>query len=319
MRSMSTDARPGLSSRRFPGAVQELIATGDLPLDTPALVALEQALPDAWFVHQAVGPRLDQQGWPLRNEVELAHRVCGRDPALTERDRAHLATVRAWLHGRIDDDALHAAAQREPVAPSLAELVVQCAYEARTGWLAYHVHRGYASPSAVHAAEVIRRVVRAGGITWPEVVELARSLAPHEDACECEAHRPGVEIFVLSDELGSDWAYDLTLSLDRPGFIAKARDVARFPIGDGLPALLGRLSHAHDVVIVVIAALGGNHAWMIAESRIRNLYPNVLLAMAPGVPLPAGGPRDWIVPAPPSDRMPHAALVARIERLLRDE
>ena len=352
---MAVDARPGLSSRRFPGAVQELIATGDLPLDTPGLDALERALPESWFMYEALAQRLDQKGWPMRNDVELAHRVGARDPALTARDRALLATVRAWLDGRCDDETLHAtwresaavehgsaladprasdeecaqlfaricpdatdadrrtflAARRDPVAPSIAPLVVQCAYEARTGWLAYHAHRSLASPSAVFAAGVIRRVVSAGGIAWSEVVELARSLV------EREAHRPGAEIIVVSDEIASDWAHALELSLDRRGFVAKGRKLARFPIGDGLPALLGILSHRYDVVVVVIGALGGNHTWMIKESAIRNLYPNVLLAMAPGVPQPSGGGCDWIVPAPPDDELPHHALVERIERMLR--
>jgi hypothetical protein len=358
---MTTDDRPGLASRRLPGAVQELIATGDLPPDMPALVALTDALPHEWFACEVVGRRLDQKGWPLRNEVELACRVCQRDPLLTGRDRALLRLVRGWLARPKDEDALSAcwrdvvavqhgsalsdpsvpdedclrvfalicpdateadratflAARRQPIAPSIAPLVVQCAYEARSGWLSYHLHRGLASPSALHAADLIRRVVRAGGITWREVVDLARELLP-DGRCECDDPRAGAEVFVLSDAAASEWAYDLELSLDVPGLAPKGRELARFPIGDGLPALLGRLSHMHDVVVVVIGALGGNHTWMIKESAIRNLYPNVILALAPGVPLPEGwtSSDDWIVPAPADGELPHDALISRIQRAI---
>jgi predicted nucleotidyltransferase len=46
----------------------------------------------------------------------------------------------------------------------------------RDGWLAYHAHRGLASPAAVTAALSIRTVARAGGLGWAEPVAWAREL-----------------------------------------------------------------------------------------------------------------------------------------------
>lgn len=221
---MTTDLRPGIASRRLPGAVNELLASGDLPAETPALAAFERALPPEWFAFEAVGYHLDQKGWPLRNEVELALRVCAHDPALTASDRSRLSEVRRWLDGELSEDGLHAEwrisialkhgsffadvavpdeeclrffamlcpdatdadralfldARRHPVPDTAAALVVACAHEARTGWLAYHVHRGLASPSALHAADVLRGVVRSGRMTWSEVVDVARSIGARD-------------------------------------------------------------------------------------------------------------------------------------------
>ena len=103
------ELRPGIASKRWPGAIHELLATGHLPADTPGLAALETDLPPDWHVLVQKDGLFDQQGWPLRHDAELAYRACILEPLNDTIARAHLSVVRAWLDGKTTNEALGAA------------------------------------------------------------------------------------------------------------------------------------------------------------------------------------------------------------------
>jgi hypothetical protein len=100
--------RPGRLSRRLPGVIQELLARGKLPPDTPGLAELEAELPEQWWaILWSQGPS-EQQGWPLRRDVEIAARAAARAPSLPDPLDAWLDDVRGWLDGRVDAGAFAA-------------------------------------------------------------------------------------------------------------------------------------------------------------------------------------------------------------------
>lgn len=317
--------RPGIASTRWPGTIHELLASGDLPPDTPGLAQLEEEMPAGWHTIEAFGERLDQRGWPLRHDVDLACRACLREPSMPPHARAWLSAIRGWLDGTLataglestrresiavhwgialcdpkqsDDDALgifdalcqgatsddrtkFLDARRHPPVDSIAWLAVECASAAAAGWLAYHAHRGTLPMPPIHAAEAIRAVVRSGALSWLEVVDWARQLVRSKSQA-----RP--RVLVLSKPQDSEFAQELQAQLTFHGCDCECAVVKEFPIADGLAAMLGKLSDQHGVVMIVIGAMGAREVWVIRECSIRNLYPNVFAALAPGVQVPDG-------------------------------
>jgi hypothetical protein len=111
--------RPGIASRHLPGAIQELVAVGDIAPNTAGIRELAAELPASWWMMSSELGQLDQQGWPMRYDVTLACRACESLPELAAPARAELDVVRAWLSGTLPNDALVVA--RHAVAP------LQCA------------------------------------------------------------------------------------------------------------------------------------------------------------------------------------------------
>lgn len=105
---MTTDAapRPGIASTHLPGAIHELFVTGELPPDTPGLAELAAELPPEWFMLDWGSSRIDQRGWPLRNEAVLACAAAAREPGSPAHAKGWLDVVRRWLRGDATDEEL---------------------------------------------------------------------------------------------------------------------------------------------------------------------------------------------------------------------
>lgn len=193
---MSEERRAGLASQRVPGVIWQLQITDDLP-ERPL-----RGLRDEWWKFEADGERLDQIGWPVRFDAELARRACVAAPRLNEASRRivdeylidparpifdrDVPQVIAMFAGEttVEQRALLIAtlfSRRTPAEQAMlaridagpVEASVRHALTAHLavedGWLAYYVHRGLATIATTAAADALRLLLR-DGQTSPETI-----------------------------------------------------------------------------------------------------------------------------------------------------
>ena len=95
-------------------------------------------------------------------------------------------------------------------------------------------------------------------------------------------------IRLLVDAASRLFGNDLLGQLQATGSFVEVRQLARFPIGDALPALLVAELAAFDFVVVAPGMASPNRTWLLREVSHGGLYPNVLVAVASEGELP-----DW--------------------------
>lgn len=99
-------------------------------------------------------------------------------------------------------------------------------------------------------------------------------------------------IRVLTDAAARPLADVIVDRCRRDGHPVEVRELRCFPTGDGLPATLGFEASLCDVVVVAVAPGSSNRDWVMAELRLSNLYPRILLAVATLSELPSWGEAD---------------------------
>jgi hypothetical protein len=116
------------------------------------------------------------------------------------------------------------------------------------------------------------------------------------------------QVLIFSDALGAAHADDLGSQLRRLGLDVDRYEKPQFPIADAMPRTLGGLSGRAELCLAVISEHTNAIHWIARELSMANLYPNWLIAFAPGVTVPevfrAGGPR---VILPGDDPLAHIA------------
>ena len=205
----SEDRREGLASMRVPGVIWQLQLTGELP-DRPI-----SGLVDEWWRFESDAERhLDQIGWPLQNDAELARRACcgvgdwneasrrilGRylsvprapiedlDEALvtalipdgSEADRLRLIEM---LFRKVDPERQRTFARLEsgPIEDPV-RAALQSHLEARDGWAAYYAHRQLAPAATMTAAKTLRALLATHRLSVDRIYEWASELATGKSA-----------------------------------------------------------------------------------------------------------------------------------------
>lgn len=194
---------------RVPGVIWQLQITGELP-ERP----LPGLIEEWWRFKSDDDHHLDQIGWPLQNDAELARRACQLVSDWNDASRRILDRYLSQPNAPVDDldEARVIAllpdgpeAQRlqliemlfRAVEPArqlvLARLEVgpiegpvraalQSHLEARDGWAMYYVHRQIATPATMTAATALRALLAAERISVDRIYDWASELATGKSA-----------------------------------------------------------------------------------------------------------------------------------------
>ncbi len=189
---------------RVPGVIWQLQVTGELP-DRP----ITGLIHEWWRFASDEAQQLDQIGWPLQNDAEIARRACQLVTNWNDASRRILDRFLSQPNAPIDDldeariiamipdgpfahrlqliEMLFRTLDRERQL-ALARLEVgpiedpvratlQSHLEARDGWAMYYVHRQIATPATMTAASALRALIAAQQISVDRIYDWASELA----------------------------------------------------------------------------------------------------------------------------------------------
>jgi hypothetical protein len=84
---------------------------------------------------------------------------------------------------------------------------------------------------------------------------------------------------VLTDAVAAPLAADFAARLASAGHSAEVLRLERYPIGDSLPLQLWNVASACDAAFVVVRSDSPNRAWVLRESALADLYPNLFVLL----------------------------------------